>query len=150
MVLVEYIGGHRDWFGVEPICRVLADADTQIAPSTYYAAKAHPPSGRAVRDAGLTQSIRFSHTDNLGVYGARNVHAALNREGIEVARCTVEPLMRAAGIQGVRRDETRKTTFGEGAQTDRPADLVNRAFTAIAPNQLWVASFQCRRRHWRS
>ena len=102
-MLVEYIDGHRDRFGVEPICRVLTDADMQIAPSTYYAAKARPPSVRAVRDAALTEDIRVVHKDNLGVYGARKIHATLNREGVKVARCTVERLMRAAGIQGIRR-----------------------------------------------
>ena len=102
-MLVEYIDEHRDRFGVEPICQVLRDADVQIAPSTYYAAKARPPSARAVRDAELTKDIRVVHKANLGVYGARKIHAALNREGVEVARCTVERLMRAAGIQGIRR-----------------------------------------------
>lgn len=70
-----------------------------------------------------------------------------NREDVAVARCTVERLMRAAGIQGIRRDKTRKTTFGDGAETDRPADLVKRAFTATAPNQLWVADLTYIRTH---
>lgn len=146
-MLVEYIDGHRDRFGVEPICRVLADVGAQIAPSTYYAAKVRPPSARTVRDAELMEDIRVVHKDNLGVYGARKVHAALNREGVEVARCTVERLMRAAGIQGIRRDKTRKTTFGEGVQTDRPADLVARKFVADAPNRLWVADLTYIRTH---
>ena len=146
-MLVEYIDEHRDRFGVEPICQVLRDADVQIAPSTYYAAKSRPPSARAARDAELTEDIRVVHEANLGVYGARKIHAALNREGVEVARCTVERLMRAAGIQGIRRDKTRKTTFGDGAETDRPADLVKRAFTATAPNQLWVADLTYIRTH---
>ncbi|WP_081423080.1 IS3 family transposase [Leifsonia xyli] len=124
---------------MKPICRVLTDAGTQIAPSTYYAGKGRPASARAVRDAGLTEDIRVVRKANLGVYGARKVHAALKREGIEVARCTVERLMRQEGIAGIRRDKTRRTTFGDGAETDRPADLVKRAFTASAPNQLWVA-----------
>lgn len=146
-MLVEYIDEHRDRFGVEPICQVLRDADVQIAPSTYYAAKSRPPSARAARDAELTEDIRVVHEANLGVYGARKIHAALNRDGVEVARCTVERLMRAAGIQGIRRDKTRKTTFGDGAETDRPADLVKRAFTATAPNQLWVADLTYIRTH---
>ena len=146
-MLVEYVDEHRDRFGVEPICQVLRDADVQIAPSTYYAAKGRPPSARAVRDAELTEDIRVVHKANLGVYGARKIHAALNREGVEVARCTVERLMRAAGIQGIRRDKTRKTTCEDGAETDRPADLVKRAFTATAPNQLWVADLTYIRAH---
>ncbi|MBY6061386.1 hypothetical protein [Microbacterium esteraromaticum] len=67
-VLVEYIDEHRDRFGVEPICQVLRDADVQIAPSTYYAAKGRPPSARAARDAELTEDIRVVHTANLGVW----------------------------------------------------------------------------------
>lgn len=89
-MLVEYIDEHRDWSGVEPICQVLRDTDVQIAPSTYYAAKSRPPSARAVRDAELTEDIRVVHKANLGVYGARKIHAALNREGVEVARLHVE------------------------------------------------------------
>ena len=146
-MLVEHIDGHRDRFGVEPICQVLRDTDVQIAPSTYYAVKARLPSARAFRDSELTWDIRVVHKANLGVYGARKVHAALNREGISVARCTVERLMWAQGLQGIRRDKTRKTTFGEGAETDRPADLVKRAFTAPAPNQLWVADLTYIRTH---
>ena len=146
-MLVGYIDGHRDRFGVEPICQVLRDADLQIAPNTYYAAKARPPSARAGRDAQLTSDIGIVQKANLGVYGARKVQAALNREGIEVARCTVERLMRAAGIQGIRRHKARRTTFGERAETDRPADLVKRQFAATAPNQLWVADLTYIRTH---
>lgn len=102
-MLVEHIDEHRDdehrdWFGVEPICQVLRDADVQIAPSIYYAAKSWPPSARAVRDVELSEDIWVVHKANLGVCGARKIHAGLNREGVEVARCTVEWLMRAAGI----------------------------------------------------
>ena len=146
-VLVEYIDEHRDRFGVEPICAVLRDADVQIAPSTYYAAKTRPPSARAVRDAQLTIDIATAHMANLGVYGARKIHAELNREGIRVARCTIERLMRQSGLQGIRRDKTRKTTFGEGAETERPLDLVKRRFEAAAPNQLWVADLTYIRTH---
>lgn len=144
---VEYIDGHRDRFGVEPICRVLRDAGVQIAPSTYYAAKTRPPSARAVRDAQLAEEIAAAHRANLGVYGARKLHAALNRGGTQVARCTVERLMRAAGLQGVRRDKTRRTTIAAGAETPRPEDLVKRAFAAGAPNRLWVADFTYIRTH---
>lgn len=138
-MLVDYIDQHRDRFGVEPICEVLRDADLKIAPSTYYATKTRPPSARAVRDADLVPAIRKVHTDNIGVYGARKVWAELNREGHDVARCTVERLMKAEGLRGIRREKTRKTTTSEGAETPRPADLVDRQFVAAAPNQLWVA-----------
>ena len=119
-MLVDYIDQHRDRFGVEPICAVLKDAGVQIAPSTYYAARKRPPSARAVRDAELVAQIKVAHQANLGVYGARKIHAELNRKGVEVARCTVERLMRAEGLRGITREKTRKTTIVEGAQTQRP------------------------------
>jgi len=125
--------------GVEPICAVLKKAGVQIAPSSYYAAKTRPPSARAIRDAELIEDIKTAHKANLGVYGARKVHAELNREGVRVARCTVERLMRTEGLRGIPREKTRKTTIGEGAETERPEDLVKRKFVATAPNQLWVA-----------
>lgn len=133
--------------GVEPICNVLNDAGVQIAPSGYYAAKSRPLSARSVRDAELVEDIRVAHRANLGVYGARKVHAELNRKGVAVARCTVERLMRAEGLRGIRRDKTRKTTTSDGAETERPSDLVKRQFTATAPNQLWVADLTYVRTH---
>ena len=147
------IDAHRDRvvegkkLGVEPICEVLRDAGVQIAPSTYYDVKTRPPSARAVRDAKLVEDIKVAHRANLGVYGARKIHAELNREGIAVARCTVERLMRAAGLRGIPREKTRKTTVSDGAQTERPEDLVKRKFTATAPNQLWVADLTYVRTH---
>ena len=145
--MVDYIDQHRDRFGVEPICAVLKDAGVQIAPSTYYAAKTRPPSTRSVRDAELVADIKVAHQANLGVYGARKIHAELNREGVRVARCTVERLMRAEGLRGIPRDKTRKTTIGDGAETERPEDLVKRKFIATAPNQLWVADLTYVRTH---
>lgn len=106
-MVVEYIDAHRD--------RV-------VAPSTYYAAKNRVPSARAVRDAELIEEIKAVHAENLGVYGARKVHAELRRKGVNVARCTVERLMRAEGLRGIPREKTRRTTVSDGAQTERPAD----------------------------
>ncbi|WP_412475370.1 IS3 family transposase [Gordonia sp. LUNF6] len=146
-VLVDYIDQHRDRFGVEPICAVVKDAGVQIAPSTYYAAKKRPPSARAVRDAELVIDIRHAHKANLGVYGARKIHAELNREGLKVARCTVERLMKDEGLRGIGREKTRKTTIGADAETERPEDLVDRKFVATAPNQLWVADLTYVRTH---
>jgi len=133
--------------GVEPICAVLNKAGVQIAPSGYYASKTRPPSARAIRDAELVLEIKAAHTAHLGVYGARKVHAELNREGVEVARCTVERLMRAQGLRGIPREKTRKTTIGDGAETERPEDLVKRKFVATGPNQLWVADLTYVRTH---
>lgn len=152
-MVVDYIDTHRDRIvegralGVEPICRVLRDAGVQIAPSTYYAAKQHTPSARALRDQELTKEIRTVHTKNLGVYGARKVHAELVRTGHQVARCTVERLMRAEGLRGIPRAKHAFTTRSDGAETPRPADLVERAFVAQAPNQLWVADLTYVRTH---
>ncbi|HEX2177665.1 MAG TPA: IS3 family transposase [Nocardioidaceae bacterium] len=146
-VLVEYVDQHRDRFGAEPICAVLDSAGTKIAPSTYYAAKTRPVSARSMRDAELVPVIGQAHTDNIGVYGARKIHAELNRKGHRVARCTVERLMRAQGLRGIRWEKTRRTTVSEGAQTPPPADLVQRQFLARAPNQLWVADLTYVRTH---
>ncbi|NLC97718.1 MAG: IS3 family transposase [Actinomycetales bacterium] len=146
-VLVDYIDQHRNRFGVEPICTVLKDAGVQVAPSTYYAARNRPPSARSVRDAELVEDIKVAHKANLGVYGARKIHAELNREGVLVARCTVGRLMRLVGLRGIPREKTRKTTVGDGAETERPEDLVDRKFVASAPNQLWVADLTYVRTH---
>jgi putative transposase len=127
------IDDHKERFGVEPICRVL-----EVPPSTYYAQKKHQPSTRQRRDEVLLGHIRRIHQDNYGVYGARRITAALRREGIEVAPCTVERLMRRAGLQGVIRGGRRRTTIPEPA-APRPPDLVNRRFTASRPNRMWVA-----------
>ena len=100
-----------------------------------------------VGDRELLGEIRTVHADNLGVYGARKVHAELRRKGIGVARCTVERLMKADGLQGITRLKTRKTTHSEGAETPQPADRVERQFTAAAPNALWVADLTYIRTH---
>lgn len=137
-MIVAYIDEHRGWFGVEPICRVLTEAGSKIAPSTYYAAKTRPPSTRAVNDAATTEVIAKLHADNYGVYGIRKVHAELQRQGYPVARCTVHRLMKGAGLRGISRTKGPRTTI-PGTGPDTRPDLVERAFTAIAPDQLWVA-----------
>ena len=131
--MIAYIDRHKDRFGVEPICRVLP-----IAPSTYHHARRRPPSARAVRDARLKVEIGRVHQDNFGVYGARKVWRQLHREGIVVARCTVERLMGELHLEGVRRGKARRTTTPDRG-APRPADLVERNFSATRPNQLWVA-----------
>ena len=131
--MITYIDEHRESFGVEPIC-----AHLPIAPSTYYEARERPPSARAVRDERLKEEINRVHADNFGVYGARKVWRQLNREGLDVARCTVERLMRDLGLEGVKRGRKRRTTTSNGL-APRPADLVNRNFSAVRPNQLWLA-----------
>ena len=107
-------------FGVEPICRVLSEHGCPIAPSTYYAAKARPACDRVIRDAELLAQIRRVHADNYGVYGARKVWHQLHREGIPVARCTVERLMRRTGCAAWSAARRRRTTKPDAAATGRP------------------------------
>ena len=137
-MIVDYIDAHRHLHGVEPICRVLTEAGTQIAPSTYYAAKTRPPSARAVSDAATTTVIKRIHAENYGVYGVRKVHAQLRREGHHVARCTVARLMRAAGLRGISRAKGPRTTIPGSGPDTRP-DLLDRNFAAAAPDRVWVA-----------
>jgi putative transposase len=111
----------------------------KVPTSTYYAAKQRPPSARRRRDQELKVEIRRVFDDNFGVYGARKVWWQLRREGIEVARCTVERLMGELGLQGVVRGKAKRTTIPAEPAVPRPADLVERRFTAPAPNRLWVA-----------
>jgi putative transposase len=143
-VVVAFIDAHKDAFGVEPICRVLRHHSlAKIAPSTYYAFKSRPPSPRSLRDEELLVEIRRVFTDRelgRGLYGAKKVWRQLRREGIAVARCTVERLMRRAGLRGVRRGRQVITTRPDAAAA-RPPDLVNRNFTAERPNALWVVDF---------
>jgi putative transposase len=140
---VAFLDDHKDRFGVEPICRVLTEHGVKIAPSTYYATKARPPSARAVRDAQLVEDLRrvfFDPTKGRGICGARKVWRLLRREGIDVARCTVERLMREQGLQGVRQGR-RVVTTRPDPRAGRAPDLVDRDFTADAPNELWVVDF---------
>ena len=131
--MTTYIDAQRDRYGVEPICTVL-----QFAPATYYAAKARPASARSLRDEELKVEITRIWDEHRRVYGADKVWAQLRREGVQVARCTVERLMRDLGIRGVVRGKIVRTTFPDQTAT-RPADLVDRQFRSVAPNRLWVA-----------
>ncbi|AFE14499.1 transposase IS6110 [Mycobacterium tuberculosis RGTB423] len=125
-------------WGVESICTQLTELGVPIAPSTYYDHINREPSRRELRDGELKEHISRVHAANYGVYGARKVWLTLNREGIEVARCTVERLMTKLGLSGTTRGKARRTTIADPA-TARPADLVQRRFGPPAPNRLWVA-----------
>lgn len=138
--MTAFIDAHRDVYGVEPICGVLP-----IAPSTYYAhaAISRDPdlaSDRAKRDTSLRPEVQRIWDENFKVYGVRKVWRQLRREGFDVARCTVERLMRQLGIQGVIRGKPVKTTVSDKA-VPCPRDKVNRQFRAPAPNMLWVSDF---------
>ncbi len=138
--MIALIDDYRAVFGVGPICRVLG-----IAPSTYYARKAveRDPdlaSARAKRDLSDKIAIKCAHDASRGRYGARKVWHVLRREGRDIARCTVERLMRTMGLQGVVRGKKVVTTNPDASQPC-PDDKVNRAFVAQMPNQLWVSDF---------
>ena len=131
---------HRGIHGVEPICAVL-----QIAPSAYrrHAARSRDQarlSPRAQRDVALMPIVEQVWKANLQVYGADKVWKQMNREGIEVARCTVERLMRRLGLRGVKRGKVVRTTISDN-KAPCPLDKVNRQFRADRPNQLWVSDF---------
>jgi putative transposase len=129
-------GGLR--WGVEPICAVLSEHGLKIAPSTYYEHVHRLPTGRDRRDAMLINEIRRVHAANYGVYGARKVWLVLNREGVAVARCTIERLMRQEGLAGAVRGKVKRTTIADPAGP-RARDLVRRDFAPLAPDRLWVA-----------
>lgn len=131
--MIAFIDLHRESFGVEPICSMLP-----IAPSSYYAAKSRLPSARSLQDAALLTHIRRIYAENYSVYGPRKVWRQLKREGFTVARCTVERLMRRAGLRGVVQGKKVFTTTSDEAMP-RPADLVGRNFSVPSPNRLWVA-----------
>jgi putative transposase len=136
----RFIDQHRDTFGVEPICKVL-----QIAPSGYrrHAAQIRNPTlrgSRARQDDTLVPQIQRVWQANMQVYGADKVWHQLNREGVQVARCTVERLMKREGLHGVRRGKIVRTTIPDKAALC-PLDRVNRQFKAERPNQLWVSDF---------
>jgi putative transposase len=128
-------------FGVEPICRVLSEHGVPIAPSTYYEARSRAPSRRAVRDAEVTALIARARAHRFARrFGARKMWLHLRRGGHDVARCTVERLMTQQGWRGATRGRRVRTTI-PAPSDPRPADLVDRDFTATAPNRLWVADF---------
>jgi transposase InsO family protein len=137
--MVRFIDDHREAYGVEPICRVLP-----IAPSLYYEQKARQADPRRLpkrlaRECELRVEIERVWKENQSVYGARKVWKQMKREGVDVARCTVERLMAGMGLQGVVRGRAFKRTTIVDEDAQRPMDLVQRDFTADRPNRLWVA-----------
>lgn len=128
-------------WGVQPICRVLTEHGCKIAPSTYYAFSTRPASARSISDAAMLVDIRRVFTASGNRYGADKVWWKLHREGSTVARCTVERLMKDAGLQGVVRRHGHIRTTKADVNATRPPDLVKRNFTASRPNGLWVVDF---------
>src|SRR5665213_1758268 len=140
MAMIAFIDDHREAHGVEPICKVLP-----IAPSSYHdhVAKRIDPSrlsARARRDAALKDEVRRVFEANFRVYGVRKVWRQLQREGFDIARCTVARLMKAMGLEGVIRGKPIRTTVSDKA-APCPLDHVNRQFHAPGPNMLWLSDF---------
>ena len=138
--MVAFVDAHRRTYGVEPIC-----AQLPIAPSTYSAAKAveaEPTRAapRVQREAVLLPAIQQVWHAERRLYGARKIWKALHRQQVPVARCTVERLMRRAGLRGIVRGRRLRTTV-PAPVSERPQDLVQRDFRATQPNRLWVADF---------
>lgn len=139
-VLKNFVDKHRHTYGVEPICKVL-----QIAPSGYrryvvFQRKPELRCARAKTDDALMPQVQQVWDSNLQIYGADKVWHQMNREGITVARCTVERLMKRSGLQGARRGKVVRTTVPDTA-LPCTLDRVNRQFKADRPNQLWVLDF---------
>ena len=140
-VLRQFIDEHRHTHGVEPICKVL-----QIAPSGYRRRAAHQRNpdlrcARAKTDDTLKPEIQRVWQANMRVSGADKVWKQMSREGMAVARCTVERLMKRLGLQGARRGKRVRTTTPD-ASAPRPLDRVKRVFKAERPNQLWVSDLR--------
>ena len=137
---IRFIDMHREEYWVESICRVLP-----IAPSSYYEEKqrqVHPERApeRIRRDTALKPDIQRVWEENFEVYGVRKVWRQLKREGVLVARCTVERLMKSMGLSGAVRGKKVRTTIADQS-APKPFDLMKRDFTADRPNRLWVADF---------
>ena len=138
--MIAFIDDHRRAYGVEPICKVLP-----IAPSTYHAhaSRRSDPATLSIRArcaSAFLPEIQRVFDENFQIYGVRKVWRQMQREGHQLARCTVARLMRSAGLQGVIRGKPTRTTIGDKA-VPCPLDHVNRVFRAPAPNRLWVSDF---------
>ena len=139
-MVMSFIDSHREELGIEPICHELA-----VAPSSYHehAARLADPqlrSARARRDDEIREQIKRVHDDSSGLYGTRKVWHQMRREGVKVAKCTVERLMHILGVAGVRRGKTTITTVSN-PKAPCPLDKVNREFHVSRPNALWVVDF---------
>ncbi len=137
--MIAFIDAHRDQFGVELICRILRAAIPGFLTARgCRAARVRPASDREIRGEQLIADLRTVYKKNFSVYGVKKMHAAMKRRGWQVGREQTRRLMRKAGLRGVQRGKPVFTTVTDPAD-QRPADLVNREFTAAAPNRLWVA-----------
>lgn len=146
-LICTFIDEHKDRFGVVPICRALAVHGVQIAPRTYGAHRSAAPSKRELWDTTITEILASIYEpDQKGkrppesLYGSLKMWAHLQRQGIPVARCTVEKIMHANGWRGVVRTRKVRTTERDPTH-DRAPDLVRRRFRVACPDTLHVADF---------
>jgi len=141
-VIVDYIDGYRDRFGVEPICAVLAEHGVPIAPSTFWARKAQPFTDAEWDDAHTANTVLAVWRANRSLYGADKLATAMGTAGHDVGRDQVARLMKILGIEGVRRDSHHTVTTRRDPAAVRHPDLVNRAWgTPTRPDVWWVADF---------
>lgn len=138
-------GGAGLRWGVEPMCAVLSEHGVPISPSTYYERAAKTPTRRQIRDVELVGIITAAREDKktgkfVETLGSRKLWIWLRGQGHDVARCTVERIMRENGWEGARYSSKHKTTVADDTHGRHP-DLVDRRFYAAAPNRLWVADF---------
>ena len=124
----------REAFGVEPICRAIG-----VPASTHYARRSRKPSRRAIEDRWLVGETYAAREGYRAVYGVRKTWKELKRRDVAVGRDRVARLMRAEGLEGVRRGKKHRTTIPNEAALERARDLLQRDFTATRPNEKWVA-----------
>jgi putative transposase len=132
--VTRYVEERREAFGVEPICRVLG-----VPVSTFYARRSRKPSRRSLEDRRLVVEIYAARSGYRQVYGVRKTWKELRRRGVCVGRDRVARLMRAEGLEGVRRGKKRRTTIPDEGALEGARDLLQRDFSASAPNEKWVA-----------
>ena len=141
-MIVDYIDSYRGRFGVEPICAVLSEHGVSIAPSTYYERHRRPVTAAEIEEAYLANALVTLHTENWSVYGARKLHKAAQRAGIDIGRDQVARLMRIAGITGAVRGRHHTVTTRRDTAAARHPDLVKRGWdTPAGTDELWVADF---------
>jgi putative transposase len=146
-LICQFIDEKKGEFGVAPICRALSAHGIQIAPRTYWARRSAVPGKRALWDTAVTEILAGIYEPGVNgrrppesLYGTVKMWAHLNRQGIPVAKCTVERLKRAHGWRGATRGRRVRTTVPDPAASRAP-DLVRRQFKAARPGQLHVADF---------
>lgn len=142
-MIVDYIDAHRDRFGVDPICSVLAEHGLPIAPSTYYAAKVRGPvSDAAWAEAHAANTVHGLYVANRRLYGVRKMWHVMKHAGHEVGRDQVGRLMRICEIQGIVRGKRHTVTTAADPGAPRHPDLIERQWGApTRPDQWWVADF---------